>query len=223
MKKHQDQPSSKFWALESGDMTAYILMLVLGGGRKGAVPLERPSFSVLNFCSRAYFHFIMTTTKKSLETSPFYCFCRSGDHHFQNFCTCKPFHRHPRPIYWVSWTQNVSSTLRVYSWSECQPYASYKSAPETPISCLSLLQSSTFARLSMLWSPAISCSTCSKAPIFHFAVTQTYHNLGQGPSPSTLMLACKFWIKICFGNIIHVIPTVYMLSLCKCWPVCADA
>ena len=76
-----------------------------------------------------------------------------------------------------------------------------------PISCLSLLRSSTFARLSMLWSPAISCSTCSKAPIFHFAVAETYRNLGQGvppppPSPSTLMLACKFWIKTCFGKII---------------------
>ena len=88
-----------------------------------------------------------------------------------------------------------------------------------PISCLSLLRSSSFARLSMLWSPAISCSTCSKAPIFHFAVAQTYmyHNLGQGPSPSTLMLACKFWIKTCFGKII--IPVQYMLSLCKCWSV----
>ena len=91
-----------------------------------------------------------------------------------------------------------------------------------PISCLSLLRSSTFACLSMLWSPAISCSTCSKAPIFHFAVAQTYmyHNLGQGPSPSTstLMLACKFWIKTCFGKII--IPVQYMLSLCtKCWSV----
>ena len=91
-----------------------------------------------------------------------------------------------------------------------------------PISCLSLLRSSTFACLSMLWSPAISCSTCSKAPIFHFAVAQTYmyHNLGQGPSPSTstLILACKFWIKTCFGKII--IPVQYMLSLCtKCWSV----
>ena len=128
----------------------------------------------------------------------------------------------PRPIYWGSWKQNVSSALRVYSWPACQPYASYKSAPERqrpPISCLSLLRSSTFARLSMLWSPAISCSTCSKAPIFHFAVEQTYHNLGQGPSPSTLMLACKFWIKTCFGKII--ILTVL------CWVcvmlVCVDA
>ena len=85
-----------------------------------------------------------------------------------------------------------------------------------PISCLSLLRSSTFACLSMLWSPAISCSTCSKAPIFHFAVAQTYmyHNLGQGPSPSTsnLMLACKFWIKTCFGKI--VIPVQYICWVC---------
>ena len=119
---------ASFELLSLAHMTAYIIMLVLGGG-EGAVPLERPSFSVLNFCSRAYLHL---WPKKSPGTSAFYSFCRSGDHHFQNFCTCKPFHRHPQPIYWGSWTQNVSSALRVYSWPECQPYASYKSAPETP-------------------------------------------------------------------------------------------
>ena len=153
----------------------------------------------------------MTTTKKSPETSPFYSFCRSGDHHFQNLYTCKPFHRHPRPIYWRSWTQNVSLALYGFTAGQSASHTlPTNQLQRPPISCLSLLQSSTFARLSMLWSPAISCSTCSKAPIFHFAVTQTYHNLGQGPSPSTLMLAWKFWIKIMF----------WKNNLCDSYSIC---
>ena len=166
----------------------------------------------------------MTTTKTPQEHHHFTVFAALETIIFKIYVPVSPsIATHgPRPIYWGSWKKNVSSALRVYSWPACQPYASYKSAPERqrpPISCLSLLRSSTFACLSMLWSPAISCSTCSKAPIFHFAVAQTYHNLGQGPSPSTLMLACKFWIKTCFGKII--ILTVL------CWVcvmlVCVDA
>ena len=198
-------------------------MLVLGGGGGGCASPKTLIFCP-EFLLQSIFSLKMTTTKNPQEHHHFTVCAALETIIFKIYVPVSPSITTygPRPIYWGSWKQNVSSALRVYSWPACQPYASYKSAPErqrSPISCLSLLRSSTFARLSMLWSPAISCSTCSKAPIFHFAVAQTYHNLGQGPSPSTLMLACKFWIKTCFGKII--ILTVL------CWVcvmmVCVDA
>ena len=198
-------------------------MLVLGGGGGGCASPKTLIFCP-EFLLQSIFSLKMTTTKNPQEHHHFTVFAALETIIFKSYVPVSPSiaTRGPQPIYWGSWKQNVSSALRVYSWPARQPYASYKSAPERqrpPISCLSLLRSSTFARLSMLWSPAISCSTCSKAPIFHFAVAQTYHNLGQGPSPSTLMLACKFWIKTCFGKII--ILTVL------CWVcvmlVCVDA
>ena len=189
MKKRQDQPCSKFWALESGSCDSIHYDASPGGGGGGCASRKTLIFFP-KFLLQSIFS-LMTTTKKSPGTSPFYSFCRSGDHHFQNVCTCiKPFHRHPRPIYWGSWTQNVSSALRFTAGQSASHTLPTNQLQRPPNSCLSLLWSSTFARLSMLWSPAISCSTCSKAPIFHFAVAQTYHNLDQGPSPSTLMLAC---------------------------------
>ena len=224
MKKCQDQVAS-FELLSLAHMTAYITLYDAsprGRGRGCASP------KTLIFCPefllQSIFSLKMTTTKNPQEHHHFTVFAALETIILKMYVPVSPsIATHgPQPIYWGSWKQNVSSALRVYSWPACQPYASYKSAPEQqrpPISCLSLLRSSTFARLSMLWSPAISCSTCSKAPIFHFAVAQTYHNLGQGPSPSTLMLACKFWIKTCFGKII--ILTVL------CWVcvmlVCVDA
>ena len=60
------------------------------------VPLERPPFSALNFRSRA---------------SPFYRFCRSGDHHFQNFCTFKPFRCRPWLVF-CSQTERKASGQR---------------------------------------------------------------------------------------------------------------
>ena len=198
-------------------------MLVLGGGGGGCASPKTLIFYP-EFLLQSIFSLKMTTTKNPQEHHHFTVFAALETIIFKIYVqsVSPSIATHgPRPIYWGSWKQNVSSALRVYSWPACQPYASYKSAPERqrpPISCLSLLRSSTFARLSMLWSPAISCSTCSKAPIFHFAVAQTYHNLGQGPSPSTLMLACKFWIKTCFGK--NNNSYSIMLSLCNaglCW------
>ena len=128
MKKCQDQPCSTFWALESGSYDS-IHYDASPGGRGGGCASRK----TLSFCPKFLLQSISSLIKKkSPGISAFYSFCRSGDHHFQNFCTCKSFHRHPRPIYWGSWTQDVSSALRVYSLPECQPYASYKSAPETP-------------------------------------------------------------------------------------------
>ena len=107
MKKHQDQPSSKFWALESGSYDSIVL-----GGEGGGCASRKTLIFCPKFLLQSIFS-LMTTTKKSPETSPFYSFCRSGDHHFQNLYTCKPFHRHPRPIYWRSWTQNDYLALHV--------------------------------------------------------------------------------------------------------------
>ena len=228
MKKRQDQVAS-FELLSLAHMTAlYITLYDASPGWEGGGGSASPKTLIFcpEFLLQTIFSLKMTTTTNPQEHHHFTVFAALETIIFKMSVPVSPsiITHGPRPIYWGSWKQNVSSALRVYSWPACQPYASYKSAPERqrpPISCLSLLRSSTFARLSMLWSPAISCSTCSKAPIFHFAVAQTYHNLGQGPSPSTLMLACKFWIKnkTCFGKII--ILTVL------CWVcvmlVCVDA
>ena len=173
VKKHQDQPCSKFWALESGSYD--IMMLV-----PGAVPLERPPFSVLNSAPEHIFT-NDKKKKKSREHHHFTVFAALETIIFKISLPLTPSVATHGPFTEASWTQNVCSVLWVYSWPECQQYASYKSAQETPISCLSLLRSSTFARSSMLWSPAFSCSTRSKAPIFHFAVAHTYQNLGRGP------------------------------------------
>ena len=95
------------------------------------VPRERPPFSALNFRSRAYrFHKWQTNPLRSITILQF---CRSGDHHFQNFFTFKPFRRHPRPF---------RAAPRGYSRPECQPDASYtKSVPKTRIFTLDSLQS----------------------------------------------------------------------------------
>ena len=66
-----------------------------GGGyfhmHSGYVPRERPPFSALNFRSGAY-HFHKLQQQKnplrSIIILPF--FCRSGDHHSQNFFTDSP-------------------------------------------------------------------------------------------------------------------------------------
>ena len=59
----------------------------------GYVPRERPQFSALNFRSGAY-HF-QKLPKKSVPEHHHFTFlggfCRSGDHHFQNFFNFNPF------------------------------------------------------------------------------------------------------------------------------------
>ena len=73
----------------------------------GYVPFERPPFSALNFCSRAY-HFHKwpppPPKKKKKKKNPLRSitilqFLRYGDHHFQNFFTVKLFRRRPRPVH----------------------------------------------------------------------------------------------------------------------------
>ena len=69
-----------------------------GGGTSicmhiGYVPRERPPFSALNFRSGTY-HFHKLPTKSVPEHHHFTVFggfCRSGDHHFQNFFHFNPF------------------------------------------------------------------------------------------------------------------------------------
>ena len=69
--------------------------------RIGYVPRKRPPFSALNFRSGAY-NFHKISKKIRSGASPFYIFfggfCRSGDHHFQNFFKgIQPVHRLPWP------------------------------------------------------------------------------------------------------------------------------
>ena len=75
-----------------------------GGGTSicmhiGYLLQTRPPFSAMNFRSGAY-HFPQITQKSVPEHHHFTFFggfCRSGDHHFQNFFNFKPLHRLPRP------------------------------------------------------------------------------------------------------------------------------
>ena len=59
----------------------------------GYVPRERPPLSALNFRSRAYnFHKFQKNLFWSITIFSFFGgFCRSGDHHFQNFFNFNPF------------------------------------------------------------------------------------------------------------------------------------
>ena len=59
----------------------------------GYVPRERPPFSALNFRSGAYhFHKFPKNPFRSITILQFFGgFCRSGDHHFQNFFNFNPF------------------------------------------------------------------------------------------------------------------------------------
>ena len=147
-------------------MTAYIMMLVLGGG-EGAVPLERPSFFVLNFCSRAYLHL---KKKNPQEYQHFTVFAALETIIFKISVPVSPSIATQGPF-----TEGAEHKmfLQHSGFTACQS-ASHtlptNPLQRPPISCLSLLRSSTFACLSMLWSPAISCSTCSKLQSPHFSL-----------------------------------------------------
>ena len=174
------------------------MMLVLGEG-EGAVPLERPSFSVLNFCSRAYFH-LWQQQKKSPETSPFYSFCRSGDHHFQNLYTCKPFHRHPRPIDWRSWTQNDYLALHVCMGLQLGRVPAIRflhiSSRDPPFHVWACSRAPHLHAWACYGALQFHARLAPKPPFFTLLWHRPTTIWAKVPSPSTLMLAWKFWIKI---------------------------
>ena len=119
------------------------------------MPRERPpfSFSALNFRSGAYFHKITKNPLWSITILHF--FCRSGDHHFQNFFNFNPFiAAHGRLTAAAAAPRGYISGR-----SECQPDASYKVSSGDP---------HFYAR------------AIPEPPIFHFAAAHTYQNLGWG-------------------------------------------
>ena len=80
--------------------STYVLMYASGGGggtsickNIGYVPRERPPFSALNVRSGAYhFHKLPKNPFRSITILHFFGgFCRSGDHHFQNFFNFNQF------------------------------------------------------------------------------------------------------------------------------------
>ena len=100
--------------------------------------------------------FSQITEKSRSGASPFYSFCRSGDHHFQN-SIFKPFRRRPRPVYCgqrsgVIADQNAARRV-------------LQSAPRRPpISRASPLQRPTFSRSSPL-APAPETSIFTLKPL----------------------------------------------------------
>ena len=119
----------------------------------GYVPQKRPPFSALNFRSGAYnFHTFPKNPFRIISISPLFFwggggggFCRSGDHHFQNFFNFNPFiashgRLSPNAAPWVSQTRPGSSVeshfQRGSSSFQSPPFASSKRfnlGPETLI------------------------------------------------------------------------------------------
>ena len=152
-----------------------------GGGTSicmhiGYVPRERPPFSALNFRSGAYhFHKFPQNPFRSITILHFLAdFCRSGDHHFQNFFNFNPFiashgRLSPNAAPRVSQTRpgssgeshfhakNGSSSFRSPAFSSSKRL---KLVPEPPIFTLDR---------ELVPDPL---------PIFHFAAAHTYQNLG---------------------------------------------
>ena len=83
----------------------------------GYVPRERPPFSALNFRSGAY-HFHKRPKNPVRNITILHLFCRSGDHHFQNFFSFNTFTAsHGR----LSPNAKRSAAPRVSDRPECQP------------------------------------------------------------------------------------------------------
>ena len=89
----------------------------------GYVPLERPPFSALNFRSRAYHFHKYNQKKKSTPEAIIFK---------MSLPSSRSFAAHGRLLQ-PARTRSVLAAPRGYSRPECQPDASYKSAPETPI------------------------------------------------------------------------------------------
>ena len=145
----------------------------------GYVPHERPPFSALNFRSGAII--FPNYQKISSGASPFYIFCRSGDHHFQNFFNFNPFiASHGRLSPNALAAPRVSSRLRV-------PARCVLVVPETSIFTLKTDQARSGAPhfqvqngSSSFRSPLIFTLdrelVPEPLPIFHFPAAHTYQN-----------------------------------------------
>ena len=124
------------------------------------VPRERPPISSPRFLLQSISFSQMTPPppqKKKKKKTPLRSitnlhFCRSGDHHFQNFFTFNPSIAAHGRLTTGSPNALPSAGQRpgpgVSGQLECQPHASYKSSPETPISRSNPLQSPAFSRSS---------------------------------------------------------------------------
>ena len=142
-----------------------------GGGTSicmhiGYVARERPPFSALNFHSGAYhFHKLPKNRFRSITIiQSFDGFCRSGDHHFQNFFNFNPF---------------IASHGRRFR----RRSKRIKLVPEPCIFTLKTAQARSGARIFKL-DPEHRSFTLDRElvteplPIFHFAAAHTYQHFG---------------------------------------------
>ena len=165
-----------------------VLPLCMHIGYNYARPHFQPWISVLE-------HIIFTNYQKIRSgASPFYSFggfCRSGDHHFQNFFI-STIYRLPRP---AQPDAKRSAAPRVSSRPERQPDASWqfrrlafsrskriKLVPEPRIFKLKTAQ----ARSGAPHFYARPGARSRAGPIFHFAAAHTYQNFGRVPPPPPL-------------------------------------
>ena len=135
-----------------------------------------PPFSALNFRSGAY-HFPQITKKSVPEHFTFFGgFCRSGDHHFQNFFNFNSFIASPRPAQPFG-SAAASWPFRRFAFSRSKRI---KLVPEPRIFTLITAQ----ARSGAPHFQAQNIFTLDRElvseplPIFHFAAAHTFQNLG---------------------------------------------
>ena len=173
-----------------------------GGGTSicmhiGYVPQKRPPFSALNFRSGAY-HFNKFPNKSVPEHHhfPFFGgFCRSGDHHFQNFFNFNPFiasHGRLSP----NAAPRVSQT-RPGSFGESRPFTAPRVSQTHPGSSgeshfhakTDQARSGAPPIFKLKLVPETHTFTLDRElvpeplPFFHFAAAHSYQNLGWVPPP----------------------------------------
>ena len=145
-------------------------------------------------------HIIFTNDQKIRSgASPFYLFCgfcRSGDHHFQNFFNFNPFIVFPRPTAGSARTQSVRQRRGLAAVPEIRIFTLKTDQARSGAPHFHAQNGSSSFR-----SPAFSSSKRLKLvpephtftldgelvpeplPIFHFAAAHTYQNLRWVPPP----------------------------------------
>ena len=136
------------------------------------------------------------THKIRSGSSPFSEFPYSVDHYFQNLFTFKPFRRSPRPVYCGKPAREVfCQRPGVTAGREYQRDTSCKSAPETPISRTSPLQSPAFSRASRSRAPPPHVLLCRGTCLSKFGPS--------APRPSLLHTIQGFVINAYKLNILN--------------------
>ena len=200
----------------------------------GYVPCDRPPFSALNFRSGAY-HFHKLPKKIRSGASPFDIFggfCRSGDHHFQNFFNFNSLTRSSPPTAGSARTQSVRQRrglagvpeIRIFTLKTDQARA-FGDSHFHAQNGSSSFRSPAFSRskrLKLVPEPHIFTLdrelVPEPLPIFHFAAAHAYQNLGwvytPSPSPRDYILLILVLVWRIRDRVHNVIPIISVRHTC---------